>query len=100
MSEADLRDEIARAATAITESYDPELFAATASLAENEPPPSGPLSQAVAAAWLRIPRRTLRTLIERGRLHVAEDGGLYAADLAAQFAALKACRASPNRKRV
>lgn len=99
MDDNRLRDELATAAAAF-ESPDPELAAAAAEIAGSEPPPSGPLSQAVAAAWLRIPRRTLRSLIERGRLHVAEDGALYAADLAEQFAIYKAHKAAERVRRV
>lgn len=96
MDDNGLRDELSSAATAFAVSHDPELIAAAAEIAGSEPPPTGALSQAVAAAWLGIPRRTLRTLIERGRLHVADDGGLYAADLARQFAVYKAHKTARN----
>jgi hypothetical protein len=62
-------------------------------------PPTGALSQEAAAAWLNIPRRSLRSLIERGRLHVAEDGGLYAADLQEQFAVYMAHKAAKKARR-
>lgn len=91
MDDKGLTDELTTAATACAE-HDPELIAAAAEIAGSESPPTGALSQAVAAAWLGIPRRTLRSLIERGRLHVAEDGRLYLSDLGEQLEILRSAR--------
>lgn len=92
MDDKGLIDEIASAATAFAESHDPELYAAAATIAENEPPPTGPLSQLRAAAALGLSRRRLRDMLAAGKLHPAGDGRLYVSDLQEQLAILKAAR--------
>ncbi|CAJ0848981.1 hypothetical protein AMST5_00057 [freshwater sediment metagenome] len=99
MGNSDIDREIAEAAANMVTAEEREIFAAGTAFAAHVGPPTSALSQEAAAAWLGIPRRTLRTLIERGRLHVAEDGGLYAADLAEQLAVYRAHKAARKARR-
>ncbi|CAJ0866538.1 hypothetical protein AMST5_01869 [freshwater sediment metagenome] len=97
MGNSDIEREIAAAAAGLETPEDRELSAAGEAFAAHIGPPVGAQSQEAAAGWLGIPRRTLRSMIERGQLHPAGDGRLYVDDLAEQLAILKAARKARRR---